>query len=239
MNMMRKPIDVIRTPICVQRIPLKIIRNPISIGEPLDWNTVYNNLVNYVKFAAKQVASQYNTGVMNSAEDLFQEGQLLLYNCFERYKFKPVNEFNALFKASLWRKLRGIGAEKDFITVDITEAYDIGYSEEVVSDMFEEYKLQHVVELLSHNEIALTILKEYINPSARVLWEAQMDVARKQTLKDQNYAVAVPQSVKVKGVHIQRGLEITKVAYREAFGEVKRVMSSVYGQDFNDEDLAV
>ena len=240
---MRKPISVDRCPISVTRTPITIarqplvIRTPINTGEPLDWNTIYNNLVNYIKFAAKQVAMQYNTGVVNSAEDLFQEGQLLLYHCYELYKFKPENQFNALFKASLWRKLRGIGSKHEFIQVDITESYDLGYNDEVVNDMYEEYKLQQVVELLGDNDIALTIIKELINPSDRTLWEAQMDMARKQTLKDQNYNIAVPQSVTIKGVHIQRGLEITKSSFKEAMGVVKDVVSKVFHKDMDDEDL--
>lgn len=210
------------------------------MGEELDWDTVYSNLVNYIKFASKQVAEQYQTGVVNSAEDLFQEGQLLLYHCYNLYKYKPLNQFNALFKASLWRKLRGLGAKKEFLVVDITEAYDLGYSETVVDDMYEEYKLQQVVEILSADDIAITILKEMITPSERTLWEAKMDVARKQMIKDQNYNVSVPSSVTVKGVHIQRGMEITKAKYKETLNTIKNVVSIVYniadGNPVSDDD---
>ena len=112
--------------------------------------------------------------------------------------------------------------------MDITDAYDIGYSEDVVNDMYEEYKLQQVVELLENDEIAITILKEMINPSNRTLWEAEMDLARKKMLKEQNYSIAVPQSVTIKGVHIQRALEITKVKYKQEVGIIKDIMNKVY-----------
>lgn len=234
-----------RTPIVgIQRVPIVgIERMPIvgvyqdnDTGEELQWDDIYEQLVNYIKFAAKQVAEQYQTGVVQSAEDLFQEGQLLLYHCYTIYKHKSMNQFNALFKASLWRKLREIGKKKTFIQVDIEDAYDIGYSDDVVNDLYNEYKLQQVAEMLESSPIALTILKEFINPSSRTIWEASMDVARKSMLKEQNYSIAVPKSIMIKGVHIQRALEIPKSKYMENFKVMKNIVSLVYFEDAEASD---
>lgn len=236
-----------RTPIVgITRTPITgIVRLPIigvETSEPqeeLSWDEIYDKLVNYIKFASKQVASQYNTGCVNSSEDLFQEGQLLLYHCYTVYKDRDMNQFSALFKASLWRKLREIGKKKQFIQVDIEEAYDLGYSDDVVEDMYNEYKLQQLAEMLESEPIALTILKEFVNPSSRTLWEASMDVARKQTLKDQNYSVAVPKSIQIKGVHIQRALEIPKKTFTDNFKLVKNVVTKVYFPERLAEDEEV
>lgn len=227
---------VVRVPITgIQRTPITGIQRTPVVLEELNWDEIYEKLVNYIKFAAKNVSDQYGTEGWQNVEDLFQEGQLLLYHCYTVYKYKPLNEFEALFKASLWRKLREIARKPQFTTVDIEDAYDIGYSDDVTEDIYQEFKLQQMAEMLESTPIALTILKEFINPSTRTLWEASMDVARKQTLKDQDYGVAVPKTITVKGVHIQRALEIPKTVFAENFQTVKQVVRKVYSLD-SDED---
>ena len=234
-------IPIVRVPITgIIRVPIVGIERVPIIGvesetlEELQWDDVYSSLVNYIKFASKQVSGQCQNSVVNSAEDLFQEGQLLLYHCFTIYKHKPFNEFAALFKASLWRKLREISGKKTFIQVDLEDAYDLGYSDDIVEDLYNEYKLQQVASMLENCPVALTIFKEFVNPSSRTLWEAEMDVARKMTLKEQEYSVAVPKTIQIKGIHIQRALEIPKVKFNEYFAMVKNCVSSVYRQS---EDL--
>lgn len=223
----------------VTRVPITgITRAAVATGETLSWDEIYEKLVNYIKFAAKQVSEQYGTqsDSVADAEDLFQEGQLLLYHCYTIYKHKPINEFSALFKASLWRKLRELAKKNRFIQVDIEDAYDLGYSDNVVEDIYEEYKLQQMAEMLESTPIALTILKEFVNPSTRTTWEASMDVARKQTLKDQNFAQAVPKEIVIKGVHIQRALEIPKTVFNDNFRIVKNIVSHVYSLDKEQPD---
>ena len=74
--------EIVRTPITgIQRVPITGVQRTPILLEELNWGEVYEKLVNYIKFAAKQVSDQYNTGGWQNVEDLFQEGQLLLYNC--------------------------------------------------------------------------------------------------------------------------------------------------------------
>lgn len=237
-NIQRVPIvNIRREPIMyITRVPI-IGLEPDSSNEELEWDTVYNSLVNYIKFAAKQVAEQYQTSLVQSSEDLFQEGQLLLYHCYTIYKNKPMNQFSALFKASLWRKLRELGKKKNFIQVDLEDAFEVGYTPEVVENIYEDYRLQQLAEMLESEPVALTILKEFINPSTRTLWEARMDVARKQMLKDQNYNVAVPKYINIRGVHIQRALEISKTNFLQNFKIVKDSVNKVYRNNEEFEDL--
>ena len=237
-NIQRVPIvNVPRVPITgITRVPITGTTQDSPCKE-LQWDEVYNSLVNYIKFAAKQVAEQYQTSSVQSSEDLFQEGQLLLYHCYTIYKYKPMNQFSALFKASLWRKLREIGKKKRFIQVDIEDAYEIGYTPEVVEDIYEDFRLQQLAEMLENEPIALTIVKEFINPSTRTLWEARMDIARKQMLKDQNYNVAVPKSISIRGVHIQRALEISKSSFTQNFKLVKESVNKVYKDNINLENI--
>lgn len=225
----------------VERVPITGIKRTSITGikrtpilgeetptEELNWDDLYGALVNYIKFASKQVAGQFSSNTLFTAEDYFQEGQLLLYHCYMLYKHKPMNEFCALFKASLWRKLREIGGKKGFIQVDIEDAYDMGYTEDVVENMYSEYKLKQVAEMLKESPIALTIFKEFINPSSRTLWEAEMDMARKSMLKSQNYKISVPKTVQIRGVFIQRALEIPKTEFNEHFKFVKKCVCCIY-----------
>lgn len=238
MEIQRKPITGIRSPITgIERLPIVGLDVKDRVQEELSWDEIYALLVNYIKFAAKQVSEQYETSSVNSAEDLFQEGQLLLYYCYTVYKDRSINEFSALFKASLWRKLREIGKKREFIQVDIEDAYDLGYNDDAVENIFEEYKLQEVASLLESSPIALTIFKEFVNPSSRTIWEAEMDVARKESLKEQNFAVSVPKSIQIKGIHIQRALEIPKIKFNENLKMVKSAVSEIYKSEECKDDL--
>ena len=228
----------------IQRVPIiGLKRVPITskAEEELNWDEVYKKLVNYIKFAAKQVADQYQTGVVNTAEDLFQEGQILLYNCYLTYIHKNISEFTAIFKTSLWRKLREFGVKSNPVykagsdsenvsvtMVDIEDAYDLGYSEDVIEDLYNEYKLQQVAELLDGYPIAMTILKEFLSPSSRTIWEAEMDIARKEMLKAQNYSVAVPKSIVIRGIHVQRALGISKEKFKQNYKLMKESVAKIY-----------
>ena len=83
--------------------------------ERLSWDDVYEKFVKLIKFAAKNV---YNTFQTESAEDLFQEGQLVLYRCWLFYGDKDMSNFSTIFKSALWRKLREISGRKRHFTVD-------------------------------------------------------------------------------------------------------------------------
>mgnify|MGYP003562060861 FL=1 len=223
-----------RTPILhVERTPI------VEKTEPsISWDEVYDSLVNYIKFAAKQVANQYSTSVVNSPEDLFQEGQLLLYHCYTVYiveQGKGIDEFNTVFKTSLWRKLRSIAKKSTVIQVNIEDAYELGYSDDVVENIYQEYQLQQIASMLESDPVALTIIKEFVNPSSRTLWEAEMDVSRKDCIKEQELVSHAPKAVVIKGVHIQRALEIPKYQFNEKLGLVKTAVSKVYGRSKSDE----
>lgn len=197
----------------------------------LDFNEVFAGINNYIKYAAKNVASSSNMDGSLSAEDLYQEGVLLLVQCYNKYKQKEQQEFNALFKASLWRHIRKKANRVSIITVDIEEAYDLGYTEDNVEKMFMEYGMKQLMELLCEEPVAMAILKELIEPSPRTLWEMKMDTARKETLRAQGKKVNVPQNNKVKMLHIKRSLGITQKHFDLGILKVREVASKVFGED--------
>lgn len=221
----------------IQRVPIVgVERQPIvSATKEMTWDALYSKFVNYIKFAAKKVAeTACDTSV--SAEDMFQEGQLVLYNCFTKYNDRPESEFAALFKSSLWRKLRDIASHRSFINIDIDEAYDLGYTEDTVQAIYDDYRMSQVADMLQDSPVALTIFNEFINPSRDTIWESEMDIARKEMLRAQDYKVSVPHSVRVRGTYIQRALGITKKSFNENLKIVKACVSDVYGIGLEDSE---
>lgn len=210
------------------RVPIKIERIPIQENR-LPWDDVYDKFVNYIKFAASSVYNQFQT---ESAEDLFQEGQLVMYRCWLLYGDKSIEEFGPIFKASLWRKLREISGKKYHPTVDfdtLTEAgVEPGYEKDIDAEIDESERFHKLVDMLADQPIALTILKEFIAPGDRTLWEAQMECARKKMLQNQNYAVVVPSSVQPTKKTIRRGMEISMAKFDQHFAILKNAMREVY-----------
>lgn len=210
------------------RVPIKVERVPI-MEERLPWDEVYEKFVNYIKFAAGSVWNQFQT---ESAEDLFQEGQLLMYRCWLLYGNKSMDEFSPIFKASLWRRLREVSGKKRHPTVDFDTLLEAGaepgYEKDMDEEIDESERFHKLVDMLSDQPIALTILKEFISPGDRTLWEAQMERARKATLQDQNYAVVVPSSVQPTKRTIRRGMEISMSKFDQHFAILKDAMRQVY-----------
>lgn len=211
-----------------KRIPIKVERCPIQENR-LPWEEVYEKYVNYIKFAASSVWNQFQT---ESSEDLFQEGQLVLYRCWLLYGNKPWSDFGPMFKASLWRELRKVSGKKALFTTDfdtlIESGAEPGYERDIDRDIDEATRLKQLVQLLADQPIALTILREFISPGNRTLWEAQMEQARKATLQNQNYKVVVPSTIQPTKKTICRGMEISRSKFEEHFRILKGAMRQVY-----------
>lgn len=197
----------------------------------LDFNKIFAGIDNYIKYAAKSVATSTSMDSSLSAEDLYQEGVLLLCQCYDKYKQKDEQEFGMLFKASLWRHIRKKANKASVFTVDIEEAYDLGYTEDNVEKMFMEYGMKQLSELLENEPVASAILKELIEPSPRTIWEMKMDTARKEMIKSQGKKVNVPQNNKVKMVHIKRALGITQKHFDNGILKVREVANKVFGEE--------
>lgn len=212
----------------IKRTPIKIKRTPIII-ERLPWDTIYEKFINLIKFAASSV---FNTFKTIETEDLFQEGQLILYKCWIMYGDRDESQFSSIFKASLWRKLRELSGKKHHFTVDFDtlaeNGEEPGYENDFDLQIDDEEKLTRLAEKLRENPIALTILREFLNPSERTLWEIKMEIARKKTLKNQNYRVVIPTTISPSKKTIQRGMDISKVLFNKEFELLKEAVKEIY-----------
>ena len=203
-------------------------RTPIII-ERLPWAEVYEKFVSLIRYAASSVYNQFKTV---ESEDLFQEGQLILYRCWTLYGDRDWNQFTPMFKASLWRKLREISGKKRHYTIDLDtmaeSGFEPGYDVDFDTNIDDEEKLTRLAESLRDNPIALTILKEFLRPSERTLWESKMEIARKEMLRSQNYNVLVPTEIGPTKKSIKRGMGISQLKFDQGWNDLKTAMKEVY-----------
>lgn len=203
--------------------------NIMSFIPKLSWDDVVDQFDNLIKFAAKQQSekNQYMDKML-SAEDLYQEGMIKLYNCWEIWCNDPKNdkdmeEFGPIFRVSLFRHVKNEGCKKTFNYVDLEDAiFNIeGESgEDVVERMYRENGLRHLREMLT-SPIASRLLEELIEPSEETMFQVYADMERKKMLKSQGKRVNIPKDTTVRMKHIQRALQITSKQYDKAMEEIR------------------
>lgn len=228
----------------VERVPIMrkaihFTREPIHL-DLLKWDDVYKVLNNYIKYASNQVACTA-TSRYSISEDLYQEGLLLLYQLWEQYKYLSLSDFLAVSKASIWRKLRKTAWKPglQFLEED-SEGDDspsssivdlISSSDDSFSTVYEHYKEQEVLQRLEDNLVAKKIFLELLCPSQETLWQQQMDIARKETVKSMGYRINVPKTVDLKGIYIQKALKLSNKLFKENFRLLQSVVYDVYAED--------
>lgn len=203
-----------------------------SNGQPLKltWDEVVEKFKNLVKHAAKQQVQNYGVDNMMSAEDLYQEGMIKLYDCWNIWcvgKNKDMDEFAPIFKTSLYRCVqKGSTANKPaFIDIEDTENVLKADSEDTVERMYREEGLQQLAESLS--DVAKALLEELMEPSDRTLFEVWADIERKKMLKSQGKRVNIPKDNTVRMKHIIRSLDITQKQYDVAMLEIREMSSQI------------
>lgn len=232
----RSPITGLRNPIYGLREPITGIREPLKLSDITDpkmtWDVQYSTLNNYIKYAAGQIVSSLPSAMLGS-EDLYQEGLILLYQCFEKYRLKPESEFQALFKASLWHKLRGFCYKKPEVkTVDLEEVFNIGYTDKIIDDMYDEYRVKQVTEMIKSSPIALKIFQEIMYPSQGFVTALDMDMARKETIQKQGCNVHVPSEISFKKDVLRKYLGISESVFMDAFKQIQSSVYTVYSEDY-------
>ena len=198
----------------------------------LSQEEVFKKFENLVKYAAKQVSSTSDMSYCGmDSQDLYQEGMMLLYKCWLNYQNKPMEEFKAIFSTSLFRGLKKMVNKPAFITVDLEEVYDLGYTENTLEEMYMEFGMKNLAELLKEDYIALAILHELIEPSERTIWEMKMDTFRKEQVRKQGCKVNVNNQAKVKMLHIKRALDITQKQFDEGIYRLRQLAKQVFEEE--------
>lgn len=181
-----------------------------------------------IHFMANKLRSSHNQ--VYTSEDFYQEGLIILYNCWNKYKEKSVDEFKTIFSVSLRRHLnhsiKKVIYEDENTLSSNNAAYrsDAGTTSEDTLELQDTFQklddnltnvyiqdgLEQLKELISDDVIASAILEELLNPSERTIWEFTMDKARKKMIYDQgNEEVRLTTSMDIRMHHIARALGIS------------------------------
>ncbi len=195
-------------------------------GQPLKltWDVVLDQFKNLIKHAAKQQVQNHEVDNMMSAEDLYQEGMIKLYDCWQIWcmgKNKDMDEFGPIFKKSLYRVVqKGSNTNRPtFVDIEDTANTLKGDNEDIVERMHRTEGFEALSESLG--DIARRLLEELIEPSDRTIFEVWADIERKKMLKSQGKRVNIPKDTTIRMKHIIRSLQITDKQYDVAMVEIR------------------
>lgn len=195
----------------------------------LSWDRVVSQFDNLIKFAARQQVENHPTDNLVSAEDLYQEGMIKLFDCWKKWCVNPDNnkdmdEFGPIFRTSLFRHMRKHTTHKPMEVAlddpDLTDTIGDASAEDAVERMYRDHGLMHLREMLS-SATSKALLDELIQPSVATLFHMYADMKRKEMLKSQGKRVNVPKDTTVRMKHIQRALCITTKQYDIAMCEIR------------------
>lgn len=194
----------------------------------LSWERVLEQFESLIKFAARQQVQTHATDNMMSAEDLYQDGMIKLYDCWKIWcvgKNKDMNEFSPIFKKSLFREMaqRGNIAPSKPKCVNIEENMlenMLSISDDTVENIYLITNISRLQNSLS-GDISKSLVEELYRPSTRTLFEVWADTQRKLMLKSQGKRVNIPKDATIRMKHIIRSLGITLKQYDTAMEEIK------------------
>lgn len=193
----------------------------------------YNNLVKYI---AKKESNFSSIDTSISAEDLYQEGLMIIVKCVEKYGDKPDGEFGALVKTSLYRGLKEKAKNTTTISLDLSEEYEasVFVTPDTTMDNFEEEysaeRFAKLKELVAYDDVAYAILQELIEPSERTLWEKKMAEARRQTIAAQGANITrIKAGNGVQYTHIARALDLPKKVFEQGLNRLRELTRVNYG----------
>lgn len=195
----------------------------------LTWEEVQDKFENLVKFAAKNTyMGRVSVDNSVSVEDLYQIGKLKLYDCWDRYKHLPMEEFKPVFSTTLFRAVRRGARPSMTLDIDSNLEHELVYAEDFTESLTTSEGLMEL-KLMLNSHIATAILQELIEPSPRTLWEVWADKARKETVKKQGKNVNVPKTNEVRMKHIRQALRITQKQFDLGIAEIRAKASMAFG----------
>ena len=203
------------------------------MSKGLSWNQVYSKYENFVKYKRTEfMKSNYGLTEQDS-EDLIQEGLLILYNCYQKYKHLDEEQFHALVTTSIknamlaYVKKRNVVTEYDATLED--NEYKLGQEQEIKeygldADLVEDLRI-----LSEHlkSPLAKAVLLEMINPSPRTRKIALADMYRRKFFKKlgkkiRGKSVSVPKTCEIKIRHIQQALGVSSKQIARAKKEIQQ-----------------
>lgn len=205
----------------------------------LAWEEVYTSWDKYIWKVAHDIVKKNYGATDLGADDLHQEGLLILYKCYQKYGHKDKEEFERIFKTSVAREIRNKVisnvSQRQMIVASSDEIAGVLGEEQqfTINDLPQEV-YEEIEELKKHlrNPIAKAIVCELTNPSPLTLHHVKGDMKRREFFrklgrKINGRAVNVPSTVDIKLKYIRRALNITvkqATAAKEEILEVRRAL---------------
>lgn len=199
----------------------------------------FSNLIHFVtkKYIPNSRAYDRN--------DFYQDGLIVLYKCWSKYRDKPIEEFKTIFSVSLKRLLcnkikKGNldSRQVSYNNIVMLQDGDISDSEydgengkldDNLNNVYVQEGLLQLQDLLADNVLASAILKELLAPSDRTIWELNMDKARKKMLHDQGHnEVRLTRSMDLRMHHIARALGISINDLNKGLKEIREQAYNVF-----------
>ena len=191
------------------------------MSKELEWELVVAELENLIKYASKHVYQ--GTTVVDKAispEDLYQFGMIKLYKCWQKYKEKPLNEFKAIFKTSLFRTLHKEVSKTVYVELNEEISGEESYEDSFVDMLLVEDAIDKLKSLLT--PIPKAILLDMVNPSPATLWVVWADEARKRHIKEtQNDRTRLPRNKEVRLKHIREALSLSQKQLDNGITEIR------------------
>lgn len=197
----------------------------------ISWDDAVIDFERLVKYAAKTVYQKRDrVDAATGIDDLYQYGMIKLYDCWQRYKHLPKNEFKALFSTSLFRTLERKTKSHETYDIELTNATDNGHEDSVIGDLNLSSSVEEL-KLRISSPLAKAVLNELINPSPRTLFEVWADRARRDHIRaTTTSSVNGNRKLDVKFKHIRSALGVTPKQFDNAIAEVKREAAFVFGR---------
>ena len=203
-------------------------KNENMVSAELTLDEVLDNFTYLVKYMSRNFRA---TGYTDS-QDFYQEGMIILYKCWCKYKNKNLNEFRKIFNTSINRLFVQKTRKRNLSTISIDdevtpklEAFlTIDYN---IEKIFVTEGINQLKQSLKDDIIATAILNELLCPSKRTLWEVEIDIERKKMLYNQGFNVYIPSPV-VRLIHIRRSLMICSNTFNKGLTAIRRNAALIF-----------
>lgn len=202
-----------------------------SMSKGLSWDQVYSKYENFVKYKRTEFMKSNYHLTDEDSEDLIQEGLLVLYSCYQKYKHLDEEEFHALVITSIKNAMLAYVKKRNTV-IEYASAledneYKLGEEQEIKEFGLDAGLVEDLKLLSKHlkSPLAKAVLLEMINPSPRTRKIALADMYRRKFFKKlgkkiRGKSVSVPKTCEIKIKHIQQALGVSSKQIARAKNEI-------------------
>lgn len=191
-------------------------------------------VLNNFTYLVKYMSHNFRTTGYTDSQDFYQEGMIILYKCWCKYKNRNLKEFRKIFNTSINRLFVQKTRKRNLNTISIEDAMTPKINSFLTIDhnietIFVKAGIEQLKRSIQDDIIATAILNELLCPSKRTLWEVKVDIERKKMLYRQGFNVYIPAPV-VKLIHIRRSLMLCSNTFNKGLTTIRRNASLIFSR---------